>query len=181
MKYSTYVPNILFPLILLFINSSILPQDKNLKIGEPAPSFALKSIENDYVYLRDFCGELRPPTKNKKQHVVILSFFATWCPPCHQEISELREVLAEFNNSDIKLILINLKEDQTKVASFLKRQNYPGLILLDKFGMVASKYGVTSLPRLFVIGKDGVLVWKTKGYQENLKEKIRTELKKLLF
>ncbi len=167
-------------LSLFFTTSFVFSQEIKLKINEPAPTFALKSLENDYVYLRDFCGKLRPPIKDKKQHVVIVSFFASWCKPCHKEISELKTVLTEFSDKDIQLLLINLKEDKTKVEQFLRDKDYPGLILLDKYGMVAKNYGVTSLPSLFVIGKDGTLVWKSAGYSEKLKYKLTSVIQDLI-
>lgn len=175
--------NKLLTIILLYFliaNGVGIAQQKNPTINEPAPTFALKSIENEYVYLRDFCGKLRPPTKDKKQRVVIVSFFASWCKPCHKEISELKTVLTEFSDKDIQLLLINLKEDKAKVEQFLKNKNYPGLILLDKYGMVAKRYGVTTLPRLFVIAKDGSLVWKTSGYSENFRYKLKSVLRDLI-
>ena len=157
------------PLLLGALAAPALAQDSQLGIGDAVPAINIEHFfQGDAVAAFD------------RQKTYVLEFWATWCEPCHKEISELKEVLAEFKNSDIKLILINLKEDQTKVELFMKQRNYPGLILLDKFGVVASNYGVTSLPRLFVIGKDGKLVWQTNGYQRDLKEKMRTVLKKLL-
>lgn len=130
---------------------------KKLQIGELAPTFVLKSIEDGHIYLRDFCGELRPPIKDRKQQVVIISFFASWCKPCHREIPELAEVLEELKNNPIQVLLINLKEEKSKVQSFLKNKKYHGIVLLDKYGIVAEHYGVTSVPRLFLLGKDGKL------------------------
>jgi len=165
--------------ILFSISNALMAQEKKLQIGELAPSFVLKSIEDEYVYLRDFCGELRPPIKDKKPHVVIISFFATWCEPCHKEMMELAEALEEFKNKPIQVLLINLKEEKPKVQSFLKNKNYPGIVLLDKYGIVAENYGVTSLPRLFVVSKDGKLAWETMGYQENFRQELGSALKKL--
>lgn len=170
------------PLLLVIffaVTNASMAQEKKLQIGELAPTFVLKSIEDEYIYLRDFCGELRPPIKDKKQQVVIISFFATWCEPCHKEIVELAGVLEEFKNKPIQVLLINLKEEKPKVQSFLKNRNYPGIVLLDKYGIVAEHYGVTSIPRLFVLGKDGKLVWQTEGYQQDFKQEISPVLKKL--
>ncbi|MDW7681485.1 MAG: TlpA disulfide reductase family protein, partial [bacterium] len=98
---------------------------------------------------------------------------------CHKEIAELTEVLGEFKDKPIKVLLINLEEEKSKVESFLKNRKYPGIVLLDKYGMVAKNYGVTSIPRLFVVSKDGKLVWQTEGYQQDFKQKTRDALKKL--
>ena len=152
-----------FFVLLLLINSAAFSQENILKINQPAPTFVLKSIDDNYVYLRDFCVKLRPPTMNKKQHVVIVSFFATWCKPCLKEIAELKPILEKFKDKEIKLLLIDLKEERPIVEKFLKQHNLPGIILLDKYGVASKRYGVTTLPRLFVIDKNGKLVWNTKG------------------
>ena len=174
-------------LILFFIFSFSIglvslthSQTKNLKIGEPAPIFVLKSLDGNYVYLRDFCGELRPPVKLKKQHVVVISFFATWCKPCMKEIPELARVEARFKNRDLKIFMIDLKEERQIVSKFARTRQLPGVILLDKYGMTAKKYGVESLPRLFLIDREGKLIWKNSGYQENLFQILEEKIKKLL-
>jgi cytochrome c biogenesis protein CcmG, thiol:disulfide interchange protein DsbE len=180
MNFSINIYKIQSLILLLLINSAGFAQESVLKINQPAPIFVLKSTENKYVYLRDFCGELRPPTINKKQHVVIVSFFASWCKPCLKEIDELKRVLLSFRNTNLILFLIDLKENKSVVDKFVRQYNLPGTVLLDKYGVAAKKYGVTTLPRLFVINKNGILVWKTKGYQTNLVDEITIVLKKVL-
>ncbi len=170
---------LLFLLFFLGINSSVFAQEKILKINEPAPTFALKSLQDDYVYLRDFCGKLRPPVRNKKPHVVIVSFFATWCKPCLKEIKELKSVLGNFEKNNIQLFLIDLKEAKSVVEKFVRKHGLPGTILLDKYGVAAERYGVTILPRLFVINKNGKLVWKTRGYQKDFNKELMKVLKGL--
>ena len=84
---------------IICLNSVLIAQDNqpvNLKIGDPAPLFVLKSLDDDRVFLRDYCGELRQPWKNKTKHVVLVSFFATWCKPCHKEIYELQETIKKY-------------------------------------------------------------------------------------
>lgn len=178
-----FIKKIIFTLSLFIffsINLSVNAQSAQIKSGNTAPTFVLKSLEDNYVYLRDFCGKLRPPSKNKKQHVVIVSFFATWCKPCLKEIKELKMVLANFEGRNLQLFLIDLKEEKSVVRKFVREKNLPGTILLDKYGVVAKKYGATTLPRLFVIDRDGKLVWETKGYHENLADELTSVLEKLL-
>ena len=66
------------------------------------------------------------------------------------------------------------------VKKFIREKNLLGTILLDKYGVVAKRYDATTLPRLFVIDRDGKLAWKTKGYHENLADELTSVLKKLL-
>jgi thiol-disulfide isomerase/thioredoxin len=73
--------SILLFLLLFVLNSQVVISSD--MIGKEAPLFSLPDLNNEYVALRDLCGEkLRKPWKNKTKHVVVLSFFATWCKPC---------------------------------------------------------------------------------------------------
>jgi len=171
----------LFFAIIISLPVNSFSQTKNLKIGEPAPTFVLKSLNGNYVYLRDFCGKLRPPIKLKKQHVVIISFFATWCKPCMKETQELKKIAEQFKDKDLKLFLINLKEEKSLVKKFSLNKDLPGMILLDRYGVVAKKYGVSSLPRLFLIDRKGKLAWMTKGYKKNLSQILIKKISNLLY
>lgn len=169
--------------ILLTINFTAFAQQEKadkIKIGNPAPIFVLKSLDDNEVFLRDFCGDLRQPWKNKIQHVVIISFFATWCQPCMKEISELENVVANFKDKELKVFLIDLKEEKSVVQKFVTEKKFQSPVLLDKYGVVAQNYGVSSLPRLFVIDREGKIVWKTTGYQENIAKELTAILKTLL-
>ncbi len=149
------------------------PKDSVLKVGNPAPTFVLRDSTGADVFLRDFCGELRQPWKNKVKHVVILSFFATWCEPCLKEIPELEKLANEFRGRELKIFLVNLKEDRALVEKFYREKNITLPVLFDKYGIVAGKYHVDSLPRLFVIDREGKLLWQTIGYQENFSTTLR--------
>lgn len=166
-------------LILLFLSGAAHAQEKPaLKTGDPAPTFVLKDINGTEVFLRDYCGDLRQPWKNQTRHLVILSFFATWCQPCMKEIPQLQEISKEFRRQNLKIFLINLKEDLAPVRKFCYEKKIHLPVLLDKYGVVAGKYQVTSLPRLFVINREGKIIWYTTGYQEDFAEALRKVLER---
>ena len=88
--------------------------------GSPAPTFSLPDLEQNYISLRDYCGEkLRKPWKNKEKHVVIISFFATWCKPCMEEIPHLEAIAQKYRNRHVKIFLIDVGEETQKVADFI--------------------------------------------------------------
>lgn len=174
---------ILHGLLFFLLTINISPWNKekdSLKINEPAPLFVLRNLKGEAIFLRDYCGKLRQPWKNKKKHVVILSFFTTYCKPCLKEIPELERLTEIYRNKNLKAFLINLKEDRDLVNQFVNQKGIKLPVLLDRYGVVANKYGVTSVPRIFVINQDGRLVWMTRGYEGNFKEKLTKVLRSQL-
>lgn len=165
----------------LFADKPVIPP---LQIGDAAPTFYLKDIQDKDVFLRNYCGQkLRQPWKNKEKYVVILSFWATWCGPCQKEIPVLQEVIDSFGNEKIKVFLVDVGEKKEVVASFVQKKNYKLPVLLDIYSMVsAKKYMVNSLPRLFVIDQDGIIRHVTKGFKgaEHLRSELTTILNELL-
>lgn len=163
-----------------------------LKIGEPAPTFALREFDGEkIIYLRDYSGsELRWP--NKQKQVVILSFFASWCIPCKTEIPLLHQFYETFKGEPIKIFLINYtpseqnpttqrveadpKQRIERVSAFVKEQGYTLPVLLDEFGTttrnfkVADERGRALLPHLFVIDREGVIRLINTGFSGSPQE-----------
>ncbi|MBN2708740.1 MAG: TlpA family protein disulfide reductase [Calditrichaceae bacterium] len=147
-----------------------------LKTGSDAPNFYLKDIQNNDMFLRDYCGaELRQPWKNKTKHVVILSFFATWCAPCLIEIPYLEDIQNKYADQPVKFFLIDVGEKKPEVESFLKQKGYKLPVLLDIYKMVTvEKYKVSSIPQLVVISKEGKILLIKNGFKD--KESLYSEL-----
>jgi len=112
-----------------------------------APDFSLASVDGKTVKLSDF--------KNK---IVIVDFWATWCPPCRKGIPDLIEIQKEYKN-DVVVIGISLDRDTKKdVPKFVKDYgiNYP-VVYGD--GKVDKNFGgVQAIPTAFVIDKNGYIV-----------------------
>ena len=140
---------------------------ESLVEGVQAPTFVLPDMNNNYVFLSDFCGEkLRKPYKNNIRHVVVVSFFASWCVPCRAEIPHLNNLYQELKNEDIKFYLVNVGEDKEKVNEFLQQVPSDIPILIDRYKSVSDKFNVTSLPRLVVIDKFGAIRKYEVGFNE---------------
>jgi thiol-disulfide isomerase/thioredoxin len=138
-----------------------------IRVGQNAPSFALPKLDLKYISLRDYCGEdLRKPWINKVKHVVILSFFATWCKPCIAEIPHLEKLKRDFEGLPIKFFLIDVGEEKEKVVKFAQKRDVKLTILLDRYNKIAEKYGVLSLPRLFVLDKNGIIRKMQSGFSD---------------
>ena len=140
---------------------------KVVAVGDEAPRFVLKDLSGEYVYLRDYTGkELRQPWKKREKHVVVLSFFATWCVPCRTEIPILGEIAARFTDEPLLIDLVDLEEKAAKIVPFIEELDVSIPVLLDEYGVVAEKYGVVALPHLFLIDKEGIVRYFSRGLKD---------------
>jgi thiol-disulfide isomerase/thioredoxin len=114
--------------------------------GDPAPDFALPRIDGQPGLVR--LSELRG-------RVVVLDFWATWCPPCLAMLPLLHDLHREFHGRGVELVAINSDGDDARdeVAAFLARRPFPYPVVADR--QVGARYGVFSIPHLVVVGRDG--------------------------
>ncbi len=135
-------------------------------VGEPAPDFDLTSIDGTKFRT----GELRG-------QVVVLNFFATWCGPCQMELPHLQTIWNEFqNNGDFRMLVIGREEPNDNLKAFKRKYAFTFPIASDPNKSVYSKFATQSIPRTYLLSREGTIVYQCTGYY---KEEI-AKLKKLL-
>lgn len=122
-------------------------------VGSPAPDFELQDLDGRTVRLSDFRGK-----------VVFLNFWATWCPPCRQEMPEIQR-LVEKNLPDVVILGVNTSDTATpaEVKAFMERNGYTWRVPYDTGSLVGRRYGVVYLPTSYFIGPDGTVRGKYIG------------------
>ena len=124
-----------------------------IKSNDKAPDFALKSLEGKTIKLSDYEGK-----------IVIIDFWATWCPPCRKGIPDLISIQKDFKD-DVVIIGISLDGEKTikDVPGFVKSYeiNYP--IVYGDEKVVNAYGGIEGIPTAFVIDKKGNVVDKHVG------------------
>jgi peroxiredoxin len=122
-------------------------------VGSAAPDFSLQDMQGRQVRLSDLRGK-----------VVIVNFWATWCPPCRAEMPSMETLYQTFKNDDLVLLALNVEEDGRElIEKFLQESPYSFPILLDSETEVQQRYGVFQFPESFIIDRNGVVVKKVIG------------------
>ncbi len=111
--------------------------------------FELPSLSTDSVKLSNFVG----------RKLVLLNFWATWCPYCVKEIPQLKEIYSRYKNKGLEIIAVNLGENPKSVEKFVKNYNIEYLVLLDQKGISARVYGVQGIPTNFLIDLKGNVIF----------------------
>ena len=123
-------------------------------VGKRAADFTLKDLNGERVTLADLRGK-----------VVVLDFWATWCPPCRHELPSINKLAGDFKEKNVVFLGIN-DEGSGTVKGFNKKYNYTFTTLEDAGGKVHRAYLATAIPNVFVIGKDGTIVRHFIGSRE---------------
>jgi peroxiredoxin len=133
-------------------------------IGTEAANFSLKDLDGKSVELKAMRGK-----------VVLLDFWATWCPPCRVEMPHLEKLHREFRDRGLLVVGINT-EDAKTARSFMKKNKYTFTTLIDGDLKTSGAYGVDSLPTVFVIDREGKIASHCVGAQSE--EELREAIKK---
>ncbi len=120
------------------------PQDK-INLMEDY-DFTLEDLQGNKVTLSEL--------KGKK---VYLNFWATWCPPCKEEMPDIEKLYQETKDSNLVILAIDIGEDKKTVQDFINKNNYNFTVLLDTEGTAAELYQVTGIPTSYFIDTEGYL------------------------
>lgn len=124
--------------------------------GKVAADFELKNMDGKTVKLSDTKGS-----------VVVLDFWATWCPPCRAGLPHLAKAAEKYASKGVTVYAINQQEERETVAGFLAEQKLSLVALLDTDGVVGKKYAVSGIPQTVVIGRDGKVQKVFVGFDES--------------
>lgn len=137
------------------------------QVGSMAPSFSAASRSTS-VKLEDYRGQ-----------VVLLNFWATWCPPCVHEMPSLEGLHQRLKGKSFKILAVSVDEGGwAAIDRFLKQFPVTLDILLDARGDVSSLYGTYQLPESFLIDKNGVIIRKYVGPRDWMDPSIISEIQK---
>jgi len=130
-----------------------LSEKSRLVKGVPAPNFTLPGLDGKTVSLADYRGK-----------VVLLNIWATWCPPCVDEMPSMEKLHQELKGEAFKILAVSIDASGAKaVLPFMKKHKLSFHALTDTKGAIKSLYQATGVPESFIIDKNGVIAEKVIG------------------
>lgn len=121
--------------------------------GDAAPDFTLPDLEGKMVRLSDHKGK-----------VVFLNIWATWCPPCVQEMPSMEKLYKALKGEDFQILAVSIdKQGAEAVQPFMKKHKLNFTVLVDKEETTKSAYQTTGVPETFIIDRNGTIVEKVIG------------------
>ena len=146
-------------------------QAQELKIGAELPEFEL----NSSVY-----GDINPA--DLKGKVVLINLFATWCGPCQKELAEVQSTLwPKFkDNKNFVMLVIGREHTDADLQKYNERKKFTFPLYPDPKREVFSLFAEKSIPRTYLFGKDGKLIYSSMGYSPDEFMKLMDALGKIL-
>ena len=124
--------------------------------GDKAPDFTVEMVDGSQITLSKLKGK-----------VVVVNFWATWCPPCREELTHVeKELIERFKGKPFVFLPISRGEKKETVAAFREKMGYTFPMGLDPQSLVYKEYAQTYIPRNFLISKTGKVVKASVGYDD---------------
>ncbi len=140
------------------------------KAGSEAPDFTVEMVDGRTITLSELRGK-----------VVLVNFWATWCPPCREELKRVQaDLIDRFAGRDFLFLPISRGEERAVVERFLTKMEYTFPVGLDTDQSIYNRYASNYIPRNFLVGRDGKVVVAETGYEPEQFEALLQYIEKTL-
>jgi len=112
--------------------------------------------------------------------VLLLNFWATWCPPCRQEIPSMARLHDKYAAQGLKIVAVSVDQHRDKLIDFMKEYRMPFMVLQDADSAVSHQYGVFRYPESFLIDRDGKVIKHLVGAVDWMSEPITRTIDDML-
>ena len=159
-------------LLVLGTLARVNAQEKEtlVKVGDDVPEFVVEMFDGQKINIKDLKGK-----------IVLINFWATWCPPCQEELKRVqKEIIDRFKGKDFVFLAISREESKEQVKKFRERNGYTFPMGLDPERKIYSKFATATIPRNFIFDKKGKIVEIEVGYTKEAFAKMIEKLERLL-
>jgi thiol-disulfide isomerase/thioredoxin len=189
MRYSTFFSSLIFVLVLTLLSagtvsaggrseddteeavsaslsSDPLDDDQRAEIQEILAGFDIQTFRSRITAIDFTLEELSGETLSMSDltgNFVFLNFWATWCPPCREEMPSMEVLHQEMEGAPFRMVAVNVREDRQTVEPFIEEFGYSYPVILDRDGRLSTNYGVRGIPTTYFIGPDGTVLGMLVG------------------
>lgn len=162
-------------LLSVFIISALtitFSQEEAATRGKRAPNFKLEDLDDNIIELKSLLGK----------GPILISFWATWCKPCVEELAEYSKIFNEYSSRGLQMLAISTDNEKSvsKVKPFVKSKQYNFPVLLDTNSEVARKYQAQAVPYTVILRQCGSIVYSHLGYMKGDEIEVKKKIDELL-
>jgi len=127
---------------------------RGLSAGRQPPDFSAPDLTGATQSLKAYRGK-----------IVVLHFWATWCPYCRGEVPKLKEIQSRWGEQQVKILAVSVDQDLAKLRQFVQEQHLSYTVIWEQHAedMLSELFNVSGLPTTYLIGRDGVIVNRFAG------------------
>lgn len=145
------------PLIIVFAGAALLVAALMISLvagggQQKANPNAITLLDGGSVEIADYEGQ-----------VLLVNFWASWCPPCRAEMPELQAYYDQYQDDGLALIMINSGEPESTARSFIQQSGFTFPVGIDPTNRISDNYGINALPITLVYDQDGEIVYRHSG------------------
>lgn len=147
-----------------------IAQSTLVKVGDKAPEFSVEMLDGSTLSSASLKGK-----------VVLVNFWATWCPPCREELKYVqKDIVDRFAGRDFAFVAVSRGEARAKVEAFVKEHGYKFPIALDPQQAAYKLFASNYIPRNFLIDREGNIAFYGVGYDAEEFKHLISEIEKTL-
>ena len=139
-------------IVAILVSFSVDAGVFKIDVGSIAPEFTASTTQNKKYELKKDLDEGK---------TVLLSFWATWCVPCKEEIPDLNKLNSKFDKKKFHIVTVNFAENSRRVGAYADKYKMEYTVLPDPAGQIARQFGVVGVPTNIIIDPSGTVKFRS--------------------
>jgi len=159
--------------LFLSLLATILFSTLSIAQNRTLPSIDVITVTEERFNITDLENNGKP---------IVISFWATWCKPCKEELNTIAEVYEDWQDeTGVKLVAISIDDSKTKakVVPYVNASEWDYEVYIDKNGDLKRAMGISTVPHTFLLNSKKEIVWQHKGYVDGDEDELFEQIKKL--
>ena len=159
--------------LFLSLLATILFSTLSIAQNRALPSVDVITVTEERFNITDLENNGKP---------IVISFWATWCKPCKEELNTIAEVYEDWQDeTGVKLVAISIDDSKTKakVVPYVNASEWDYEVYIDKNGDLKRAMGISTVPHTFLLNSKKEIVWQHKGYVDGDEDELLVQIKKL--